>query len=326
MSSGNSTSVAAVTAEELYLTQSKPASFWHDAWKRLIRNKAAVVSGVLIVIICLSALLAPVITTVSFEVQDTSNILASPDLMTILFGSSEERALVLNKPIINWLGTDTLGRDLYSRIVYGARMSMAVGFITAFFALLFGTLYGSISGYIGGKVDNAMMRVIDVLLTIPDLLLAILIGVFFGRGLVGIFLALSIVGWLNEARLVRAQVLQVKEMTYVEAARALGTSPFAIVFRHIVPNILGPIIVTLTYQIPASILAESFLSFIGLGLSPPYSSWGTLANDGWKAFKSYPHLFITPGFFIFITILAFNFFGDGLRDALDPKLKNQQGT
>lgn len=299
-------------------------SLTQDALYRLVRNKLAVASAFFIFFLCLAAIFAPLVTSVSYEIQDHDNILGPPDLWHFLFGSSDERTTVLSKSTWNLFGTDTLGRDLYSRLIYGARMSMAVGFLTALISLFLGTAWGAVSGYAGGKTDQIMMRAVDVLLTIPDLLLAILIGVFFGRNLFGIFLALSIVGWLNVARLVRGQVLQVKEMTFIEAARALGVHPIFIILKHIIPSILGPIIVTLTYQIPASIIAESFLSFIGLGLQPPYSSWGTLANDGWRAFKSYPHLFITPGFFIFITVLAFNFFGDGLRDAFDPKLKNNQ--
>ena len=199
---------------------------------------------------------------------------------------------------------------------------MAVGIITAFCSLVMGTFYGALSGYIGGRTDNVMMRIVDILYTFPAILLIILVMILFGRGLIGIFVGLTIVGWVEVSRIVRGSVLQVKEMAYVEAARSIGVKNRSIIFLHILPNILGPIIVALTFQIPGAILSESFLSFIGLGLQPPFSSWGTLANDGFQAFKSFPHLIISPGITIFLTVLGFNLLGDGLRDALDPKLKN----
>jgi oligopeptide transport system permease protein len=221
---------------------------------------------------------------------------------------------------------------MFSRIIYGARMSMAVGVFTSVFSLFIGGLYGAVSGWLGGWTDALLMRIIDILYAIPSLVLLILVGVIFNsvnlfdnpelKALTGIFLALSVVGWVSLARLVRGQILQVREMLYVESARALGASGWRIVIRHIFPNILGPVIVMLTFQIPSNILFESFLSFIGLGLQPPYSSWGVLANDGWRA-KSYPHLILYPGLALFITMLAFNLLGDGLRDAFDPKMRNR---
>ena len=259
------------------------------------------------------AILAPWISPYSFETQNIDRALMSPNMT-------------------NLLGTDSLGRDMLSRIIYGARMSMSVGIFTAIFSLIIGGLYGAISGWMGGWVDAVMMRVIDILYAIPSLVLLILVGVVFNsvnifenpelKALTGIFLALSVVGWVSLARLVRGQVLQVREMLYVEGARAIGASGWRIVARHIGPNILGPIIIMLTFQIPSNILFESFLSFIGFGLQPPFSSWGVLANDGWKA-KSYPHLIIYPGLALFVTMLAFNLLGDGLRDAFDPKLKSR---
>lgn len=288
-------------------------SLWSDGWRRLRRNKAALFSLYYIVFICLIAILAPWISPYSFETQNVDRALMPPDS-------------------VNWLGTDSLGRDMLSRIIYGARMSMAVGILTAVFSLALGGVYGAISGWIGGWVDTVMMRVIDILYAIPSLVLLILVGVIFNsvqlfenpelKALTGIFLALSVVGWVSLARLVRGQVLQVREMLYVEGARALGASGRRILFRHIMPNILGPVIVMLTFQIPSNILFESFLSFIGLGLQPPYSSWGVLANDGWRA-KSYPHVILFPGIALFSTMLAFNLLGDGLRDAFDPKMRNR---
>lgn len=288
-------------------------SLWSDAWARMKKNKAALISFYFIIAVCLVAILAPWIAPHSFETQNIDRTLMPPDAQ-------------------NWLGTDSLGRDMLSRIIYGARMSMAVGIFTAIVSLVIGGVYGAVSGWMGGWVDSALMRVIDILYAIPSLVLLILVGVIFNsvnlfenpelKALTGIFLALSIVGWVSLARLVRGQVLQVREMLYVEGARALGASSWRIVGKHIFPNILGPIIVMLTFQIPSNILFESFLSFIGLGLQPPYSSWGVLANDGWRA-KSYPHLIFFPGLALFLTMLAFNLLGDGLRDAFDPKMKNR---
>jgi oligopeptide transport system permease protein len=233
----------------------------------------------------------------------------------------------------NWLGTDALGRDMLSRIIYGARMSMAVAILTSMISLFIGTIYGAIAGWFGGIIDRMMMRSIDIIYTIPALVLLILAKVVFDtvnlfdnpelKALTSTLLALSVIGWVEMARLVRAQVLQAREMLFVEAARALGVSGPGIIVKHILPNILGPIIVTLTFQIPSNVLYESFLSFIGLGLQPPFSSWGVLANEGWRSIKSYPHLIIFPSLAIFFTMLTFNLFGDGLRDAFDPKMKNR---
>jgi oligopeptide transport system permease protein len=210
-------------------------------------------------------------------------------------------------------------------------MSMAVGIFTAITSLVIGVFVGAVSGWFGGRVDSFLMRLVDILYSIPTLVLLILVKVVFDsvqmfenselKALTGIVLALSVVGWVTLARLVRGQVLLVREMTYVEAARALGASGSGIVLRHVVPNILGPIIVILSYQIPSNILFESFLSFIGLGLQPPFSSWGVLANEGWRSLQTFPHLMIWPGMALFLAMLAFQLLGDGLRDAFDPQMK-----
>lgn len=290
-----------------------PRSLWSDGIRRLKRNKAAVVSGWFILFICVLAALAEIVAPYSFETQNIDRMLQGPSAQ-------------------HWFGTDSLGRDLLSRIIYGARMSMSVGVLTAIVSLLIGGVYGAISGWAGGRVDAAMMRAIDILQAVPELLLLILVMVVFNsvnlfespelKALTGIFLALSMVGWVGLARIVRGQVMQVKQSLYVEAAQALGAKDRVILLRHIFPNILGPIIVVLTFQIPSNVLFESFLSFIGLGLQPPFSSWGVLCNDGWKA-KSYPHLILFPGLALYLTMLAFNLLGDGLRDAFDPKMKNR---
>ncbi|MBY0471308.1 ABC transporter permease [bacterium] len=255
---------------------------------------------VYLLFISLMAIFAPWVTPYSYETQIIADKLQGPSWK-------------------HWMGTDTLGRDVYSRIVYGAQMSLAVGVLTSLFALALGTVTGAVAGYKGGWVDQLLMRVVDLFYTFPSILLAILITIVLGRGAPGILLALGLTAWVTQARLVRGQVLQAKEMAYVESAKAMGVTDFSVVWKHILPNLWGPIIVSLTFQIPTNIMAESFLSFIGLGLQPPFSSWGTLANDGFRAMRAYPHLIIFPGTVLFISMLAFNYLGDGLRDLLDPQ-------
>ncbi len=276
-------------------------------WKRFMEDRAAVASAGTIFFLLGVALFGNLFAPYPYDLQNTAESLSAPG-----------RA--------HWMGTDELGRDLFSRLIYGTRISMAVSLLTALSALVLGTCYGALSGYIGGRVDNFLMRGVDVIYALPDLLLIILITVIIGRGVTGVFLALSLVGWVTVARLIRGEVLRLKELSYIEAARAVGGSHFRILFRHILPNTLGVLIVTLTFRIPSAILAESTLSFIGLGLTPPAASWGTLANEGWKALKFYPHLIIFPSLAIFVTMLAFNFVGDGLRDALDPNRSDVPGS
>jgi oligopeptide transport system permease protein len=308
-----STSEALVaTRGEQLMSRLKSHSLWNESMKRLKKNKGAVYSAYFVVFVVIIAVLAPVIAPYPFDQQNVSAILQGPSAKYLL-------------------GTDSLGRDILSRLIYGARISMAVGIFTSVVSLLMGTVYGAISGWFGGKVDAVLMRVVDILYSIPALVLLVLAKVtiessgYFedpqARALFSIFGALSIYGWMSMARIVRGQVMQAKEMLYIEAAHALGIGEKAIVMRHIIPNILGPIIVTLTFQIPSNVMFESFLSFIGLGLQPPYSSWGVLANEGWRSLRTFPHLIISPGIAIFLTMLAFNLFGDGLRDAFDPKMK-----
>jgi oligopeptide transport system permease protein len=253
-----------------------------------------------LLLISFLALLAPWVTSFSYEEQNIAARLQGPDWTY-------------------WMGTDSLGRDLFSRILYGARMSIAVGICTAAIALVMGTIIGAVSGYFGGWIDALLMRVVEVFTIFPSLLLATLLMLLFGRGFTGILLAIGITAWMGQARLVRGQFLQARELPYVEAARALGLTAAPIIFRHILPNLWGPIIVALTLQIPANIMAESALSFIGLGLQPPFSSWGTLANEGFRAVRTYPHLIVFPGGVLFLTLLAFSYLGDGLRDWLDPR-------
>lgn len=271
------------------------------------KNWLVLMAGLFIAIIGITAILAPIVAPYPPYLQDPEKILTPPGTEHIM-------------------GTDRLGRDLFSRLIYGARMSLSIGIFTALSSLIIGTLYGSLSGYIGGRLDNIMMRTVDVTYSLPDLLLIILITIIIGRGITGIFLALSIISWMTVARLIRGEVLRIKEMPYIEALRAIGAGDGRILFYHILPNTLGPLIVTLTFRIPAAILAESTLSFIGLGISPPFASWGTLANDGWTTIKFYPHLIVFPGITIFLTIMAFNFIGDWIRDRLDPERKERWVT
>ena len=261
-------------------------------------------SGFLFIIFSVS-LLAPWVAPYSYQEQDTLNILAFPG-------------------VEHFLGTDRLGRDLLSRMIYGARVSLFVGVFSTLIALVIGTVYGTISAYVGGKTDNLMMRVVDVVFALPDLLMIILITVLMGRGVTGVFIALAMVSWVTIARLVRGEVLRIKEYPFILAAKALGASHFRIMLREIFPNILGILVVTLSFRIPVAILAESTLSFIGLGIAPPASSWGTLASDGWTAIKFYPHLILFPSLAIFFTILSFNFLGEGLREYLDPRAQTDK--
>ena len=240
-------------------------------------------------------------------------------------GGLEEKQMLQPPNSSHWMGTDGLGRDLLTRVLYGARVSLAVGLGTALIALFLGTTYGLLAGFKGGNWDHFMMRIVDVFYGLPDMLIFILLSLVFGRNIGGLLIALGLVSWVRFARIARGQVLQTKELLFVESARALGASKKRILFHHILPNIIGPVIVTLTFSIPSAILAESTLSFIGIGINDPYSSWGTswgtLAQDGYRAMRSYPHIIAFPATAIFLTILSFNSLGNGLRDLLDPKQK-----
>ena len=238
-------------------------------------------------------------------------------------GGFEEKRILESPSLAHLMGTDGLGRDLLTRVLYGARVSMAVGIGTALIALVIGTAYGLVSGFKGGNLDHLMMRVVDIFYGLPDMLIFILLSLLLGRNIGGLLVALGLVSWVRFARIARGQVLQAKEFLFVEGARAMGASRRRIVLRHILPNILGPIIVTLTFSIPAAILAESTLSFIGLGINDPYSAWGTswgsLAQDGWRAMRTYPHILFFPAAAIFLTILAFNTLGNALSDLSKPQ-------
>jgi oligopeptide transport system permease protein len=247
----------------------------------------------------------------------------APWIAPYSIGGLEAKQLLQTPSWSHWMGTDGLGRDLFTRILYGARVSITVGLGTAVIALVIGTSYGLLAGFRGGNWDHLMMRVVDIFYGLPELLIFILLSLVFGRNIGGLLIALGLVSWVRFARIARGQVLQAKEFLFVESANALGASRRRVLLRHILPNILGPIIVTLTFSIPSAILAESTLSFIGIGINDPYSawgtSWGTLAQDGYRAMRSYPHVIAFPAAAIFVTILSFNVLGNGLRDLLDPK-------
>jgi len=279
------------------------SSLWSDAWRRLLANKAAVVSGALLLLLIALAILAPWIAPHSYSYQNLE-LGAQPP-----FGSF-------------FLGTDTLGRDLFSRILYGARVSLLVGFVATGVALVIGVSWGIVAGYFGGRIDSLMMRIVDVLYGLPFIIFIILLMVIFGRNIWLLFGAIGAVEWLTMARIVRGQVLTIKNQEYVLAAQAMGVSNLQMFRKHIFPNILGPIAVYATLTIPQVMLLEAFLSFLGLGIQPPMSSWGTLIRYGVESMEEYSWLLIYPGLTFTITLFALNFFGDGLRDALDPKISS----
>jgi oligopeptide transport system permease protein len=276
------------------------SSLWSDAYRRLIQNKAAMIGGIVLVVLILCAIFAPLIAPYSYSYQDLN------------LGASKQ----------SWdhlLGTDVMGRDLLSRILYGARISLMVGFVATSVALVIGVSWGIVAGYFGGRIDSVMMRIVDVLYGLPFIIFIILLMVIFGRNLWLLFGAIGAVEWLTMARIVRGQVIGLKNQEFVLAAQAMGVSNFMMFRKHLFPNILGPIAVYATLTIPQVMLLESFLSFLGLGIQPPMSSWGTLIKDGVESMEEYSWLLIYPGLTFTITLFALNFFGDGLRDALDPK-------
>ncbi|MGH7741996.1 MAG: ABC transporter permease [Candidatus Eiseniibacteriota bacterium] len=294
-------SAAVASAPALTASARRPASLWADAWKRLKRNRAAVVSGVVLLVISSFSVTSPWLPG-----------LADPSAQNLKLGATAPSAQHL-------FGTDDLGRDVLSRVAYGGRISLLVGLVATLVSLAVGVTYGAVAGYRGGTLDLFMMRVVDILDSLPYIFLVILLLVFFSRSLVMLFIALGLVQWLTMARIVRGQVLSLRGQTFIEAARALGAGDRSIIARHILPNVLGPVIVYTTLTVPQVILQEAFLSFLGLGVQPPASSWGTLVADGARVIALFPWMVIFPGAALSITLLCFNFLGDGLRDALDPQ-------
>ena len=271
---------------------------------RFAANRAAIAGVVLLGLITVFAFLAPLVSPNDMETNDWERIQIAPTL---------EQS--------HWFGTDANGRDLFVRVLYGARISLAVGFVASLINLTIGVIYGGISGYLGGRADNLMMRIVDAIHSIPLMIYVILLMVVIGPGLKSIFLTLGISYWASMARIVRAETIRIKNEEFVLAARVLGASPRRILLRHLIPNAMGPILVTLTFSIPQAIFVEAFLSFIGLGVSAPMASWGVLTSDAINTLAIYPYQLFFPAAAISVTILAFNFLGDGLRDALDPRLR-----
>jgi oligopeptide transport system permease protein len=278
----------------------KSTSFWKDAWRRFNHNKLAIASIIIIVVLGFMAIFGSWISGQNYYDND-------------LINSNQSMSAA------HWFGTDHLGRDLFSRTWYGARISLFIGLMAAFIDLVIGVIWGAVSGYIGGKVDEVMMRIADILTGIPYLLVVILLMVIMPKGLWTLIIAMTITGWINMARIVRGQVMRLKTEEYVLAARSLGASSVRIMWKHLIPNTLGPILVTLTLTVPTAIFTEAFLSFLGLGVPAPLASWGTMTADALDALRYNPYQLFFPAFFICLTMLAFNVIGDGLRDALDPK-------
>ena len=281
-------------------------SLWQDAWRRLQKNKMAVASGLVIALVGLACLIGPMLLAVIGGYD--------PDMQNLAYGPQPP----------SWrhpFGTDFYGRDLLVRVLVGGQVSLAVGFLAALIAAVIGTIYGAVSSYAGGLVDSLLMRIVDILYALPYMFLVIILVTILGKSLVLLFVALGAVGWLLTARVVRGQVMSLKEQDFVLAARNLGTSGRDIVFRHLIPNTLGPVIVTFTLTVPSMILQEAFLSFLGLGVQPPNPSLGSLINDGANQMLVFWWTLVFPGGVMAVLLFALNFLGDGVRDALDPRMR-----
>jgi oligopeptide transport system permease protein len=278
----------------------KGTSLWKDAFHRLAKNRLAMGGGVFLAFTVAIALATPLIVPYAYDAQDLNLGAASPS------GA-------------HWFGTDTLGRDLFTRTLYGGRISLLVGFAATAVSLLVGVLYGAIAGYAGGRTDSILMRIVDILYALPFTIFVIILMVFFGRNMMLLFLAIGAVQWLTMARIVRGQVLSLKQADFIDAAVVLGYSRRRIILRHIIPNVLGPVIVYTTLTIPNVMLLEAFLSFLGLGVQAPMSSWGVLIKEGADVMEEYPWMLLFPSIALSATLFALNFLGDGLRDALDPR-------
>ncbi len=279
-------------------------SLWHQAWRRLLRNKMAVGGGIVVVAMAVLAVAAPWL---------------SP------YGYDETSAAQFQPPSAKHLmGTDIHGRDLLTRVLYGARLSLSIGLVATLVSVVIGVGYGAVSGYAGGEADNVMMRIVDIIYSLPYMFFVIILVAVFGRSVLLLFLALGAVQWLTVARIVRGQVLSIREKEFIQASHAVGAGHLRIIVNHLLPNVLGPVVVYMTLTVPAVMLQEAFLSFLGLGVPPPSSSWGTLIADGASGInmlRIYWWLLVFPGAAMALTLLALNFFGDGLRDAIDPQLR-----
>lgn len=312
--------------------------FWRDGFRRLRRNNIAMVSFVIIVIILFFAFIVP-----SFYPYDYKTQVRGSEKLGMMEYSEAEQTLIDNGEFVfpHFLGTDALGRDITVRIMMGSRISLLVGIVASLIVMVIGSLYGAISGYFGGRLDQFMMRFVDMVYTVPDLLIIILLAAVLkdpltsladsnpafawmntiGSALISIFIIFALLYWVGMARIIRSQILTLKELEYVTAARALGASSARIIMKHLLKNCIGLVIVTTTLQIPSAIFTETFLSFVGLGVKAPMPSLGSMASDALSGMSSYPHWLLAPALMISLIILSFNLFGDGLRDAFDPKLK-----
>jgi oligopeptide transport system permease protein len=332
--------VAEIKAENLEILDRKPRSLWRESFRRLFNNKIAVVGGVFIIFLLFVAVFADKIAPFHYAHQDLVLNNAIPEyLLPLMPAGAENYARITDKFL---LGADHLGRDLVSRTIYGARVSLAVAFVASTVSMLIGLFYGTIAGYVGGRADNIMMRIVDLLYGFPFLILVILLQTYlkaFARrgaegafantildineamgGMLLLFIAIGLVNWIGMARIARGQVLSYKEKEFIEAARSVGASSWRIIGRHLVPNIIGPLIIFETMAIPGYIFTESFLSFIGLGVDPPTASWGIMIAESVPGIRSYPLQMLVPAITLSLTTLAFNFLGDGLRDAFDPRM------
>jgi oligopeptide transport system permease protein len=285
---------------------SRPSlTYWQDAWRRLRRNRMAYAGLIIICLYVLLAIFAPALSSYAYDAQDVKSI-----------------SQTMNAT--HWFGTDNLGRDLFTRVWMGARVSLTIGFLATIINTLLGCVLGSLSGYYGGQFDLIFMRVVEILYGIPSLIVTLLVMAVLGPGIQSLIIAMCIVGWIGTCRFVRGEVLKLKNNDYVSAALVLGVSNRNIIFRHILPNILGLLITNLTLAIPNAIFQEAFLSYIGIGIAPPDASWGVLAKEGVRYLRNFPHQLFIPSFFICTTMLALNLLGDGLRDAFDPKLRGTE--
>jgi oligopeptide transport system permease protein len=284
-------------------------SLWNDAWRRLRKNRLAMIGGIFALFIILASLIGPTI------------VKALTGYTYDYIPRERELTRAMSPSWTHPMGTDTQGRDILARVLVGGQISLMVGLISTFVSLIIGVTYGAIAGYVGGKIDNLMMRFVDVLFAIPYMMLVIVLLSLFEKSLFLLFAALGAVSWLTMARIVRGQILSLKHQEFIEAARAIGLSSGKIIFRHLIPNTLGPVVVYATLTIPSVMLQEAFLSYLGLGVQAPLSSWGTLAAEGAQNMAIFPWMIIFPGLTMALTLLSLNFVGDGLRDALDPQTR-----
>ncbi|WP_314743373.1 ABC transporter permease [Treponema lecithinolyticum] len=332
----------------------KPVSLWDDAWKRLKKNKMALAGLYIVGIYIAVSLFAPLLPLYPYEQQFLDHIYLPPSfkpagvVMIAQTKASLAKTMAKEKrseytqqekdmlaameqdvktnPIHQRhyiLGTDSLGRDVLSRIIYGGRISIAIGLLGTITALIIGVILGAVAGYAGGWIDNALMRFVDIMYGLPYMLIVIIMMAILGRNIFILFIAIALVSWLTVARVVRGQIISLKNSEFVEAARSMGASPNRIIFRHLLPNTLGIIIVYSTLSLPSFIMSESFLSFLGLGVSAPLASWGSLVADGVKSMELYPWLLLVPAIIMTVFLFAMNFLGDGLRDSFDPQRKNK---